>query len=407
MHHPEGAVASARDATPPRATAEVAVDAARPFQLDDPLGWFDDAREHSPVLWHPQTASWYVTRFDDVWRLLLDARLGARSPEPFLRKLPGPQQDAVRPLVDFLSRWPMFLDAPRHDVVRRVLRPAFTPDEVTRVAEVVRKRGVFRAGSGADLLEAALRPACQDALSALLGVAPEDFPRLVTWSEKLMGFVGRSRIDATLIHHTHSALAQFTEFTGHALASGASPLARSVGAAVRDRVLQTADAVAIYAQLVTGALEPTVSALATALQALCLGPARRDHYAAEPAGFVHEAIRMATPFHFAARRAQRDMEIHGQRIPAGDRVVLVLAAANRDPRRFAAPLEFRRGRTGAHVAFGRGRHACMGALVTKHIMRTVLDAYLAETIEIRPVVIDWHITMGMKWPLSVTGGTTK
>jgi cytochrome P450 len=399
MPHPDDAAAPEPDA------ALSAEDAHRPFALADPLGWFDDARDTSPVLWHPRTASWYVTRFDDVWRLLLDERLAARSPDPFLRELTAPQRVAVRPLVDFLSRWPMFLDPPRHTVVRRVMRPAFTQGEVARVAGVVQEsaaaHGAFGTDPGEDLLEALLRPACRAALSALLGVSPDDFPRLVDWSERLMGFVGRARIDLALVGEAEEALGQLTDFTGKTIAAAASPLATAVGDAVGEGVLQPADAVAIYAQLVTGALEPTVAALAVALEAVCRGPAYREGYLTHPDGFVNEAFRLATPFHFAARRAVRALDVRGQQIPAGARVVLVLAAANRDPGRFAAPLEFRWDRTRAHVAFGRGRHACLGALVAHHIMRPVLDACLAGAVAQRPLDVRWRIGMGMRAPLGV------
>ena len=403
MPHPDDAAAPVPDPTPSAGHAH------RPFVPDDPLGWFDNARETCPALWHPQTASWYITRFDDVWRLLLDDRLAARSPDPFLRELTAPQRVAVRPLVDFLSRWPMFLDPPRHTVVRRVMRPAFTPAEVARVAGVVHESatadGALPAAGGEDLLDTLLRPSCRAALSALLGVSPDDFPQLVDWSERLMGFVGRARIDLALVGEAEEALEQLTDFTGKTLAAAASPLATAVGTAVRDGVLEPAEAVAIYAQLVTGALEPTVAVLAVALQAVCRGPAYREGYRRDPGGFVNEAARLATPFHFAARRAVRDLEVRGQRIPAGSRVVLVLAAANRDPGRFSAPLEFRWDRTRAHVAFGRGRHACLGALVAHHTMRPVLDAQLAGSANLRPLDVQWRIGMGMRAPLSVTAGT--
>ncbi|MEV7022789.1 cytochrome P450 [Kitasatospora sp. NPDC093558] len=403
MPHPDEAAAPASAQDQP-ADAEP-VD--RPFVLADPLAWFDDVREDSPVLWHPETASWYVTRFEDVWRLLLDERLGARSPDPFLRRLTAPERAAVGPLVDFLSRWPMFLDPPRHTAVRRVLRPAFTPEEVARVAGAVQQGAVVRdalaaAADGMDLLETLLRPACRTAVSALLGLAPGDVPRLVEWSEQLMGFVGRSRLDPELVRAAEQALGQFTGFTEQTLAAASSPLAGAVGGAVRTGVLQPADAVAIYAQLVTGALEPTVTALAVALEVLSRGPRYRQDYRDDPAGFVNEAVRLATPFHFAARRTLSDLTVRGQRIPAGARVVLVLVAANRDPRRFTAPLEFRQGRAAAHVAFGRGRHACLGSLAAQHTIRPVLDAYLAETDDPRPLDIEWHVTMGMKWPVRLT-----
>ncbi|MFJ4989843.1 cytochrome P450 [Streptomyces sp. NPDC088732] len=375
------------------------------FVPDDPLIWFDDARRTSPVLWHPETASWYITRFDDVWRLLLDDRLGARSPEPFLRELAEPQRAAARPFVEFLSRWPMFLDPPRHTVIRKVMRPAFTPDEVSRVAGIVQDSisPAHDGAAGADLVQTLFQPACRTALSALLGISAADFPRLVDWSERLMEFVGRGSIDLALVDEAEKALDELTDLTRRTLAAGGSPLAASVGRAVDAGVVGLADAVAIYAQIVTGALEPTVAVLAVAVEALGGGPAHVHGYRTDPDGFVTEAVRLATPFHLAPRRAARDLDVRGKRIPAGDRVVLVLVAANRDPERFPEPLSFRWDRTGAHVAFGRGRHACLGARVAHHTIRPVLDAYVSRfRLAPPPVAVRWSIGMGMRTPLGIT-----
>lgn len=377
----------------------------RLFVPADPLGWFDNARHISPVLWHPETDSWYITRFDDVWRLLLDDRLGARSPEPFLRELGRSQRAAAQPFVEFLSRWPMFLDPPRHTLVRRVMRPAFTPAEVSRVAGIVGKGigPIDDVRAGADLMRTLLRPACRTALSALLGISADDFPRLVDWSERLMEFVGRGSIDFALVGEAEKALEELTDLTRRTLTAAASPLAASVGAAVNAGTVDLADAVAIYAQIVTGALEPTVAVLAVAVQRLGGGPAHVAGYRTDPDAFVNEAVRLATPFHLAPRRALQDLDVRGQHISAGSRVVLVLVAANRDPSRFPKPLDFLPDRGGANVAFGRGRHACLGARITHHTIRPVLDAYLSRFWPTPPpVAVDWRIGMGMRTPLGIT-----
>ncbi|MFJ1708963.1 cytochrome P450 [Kitasatospora sp. NPDC088346] len=392
--------------TAPEPAAEPADrQASPPFDPTDPLGWFDRVRELTPVLWHPETGSWYVTRFDDVWALLTDDRLAARSAEPFLRELTAEQRSAAEPLVAFLGRWPIFLDPPDHGVVRRVLRAAFAPDTTAglkaAVGAVLPAAGLPAEGSG-DLLDRLLRPACGAALSTLLGVDPDDLALLVDCSEQLIGFVGRRDLDLDVIREAREALDRLGEYVGRACERGASPLAAAVGTAVREGTLSPADAVAIYAQLVTGALEPTVAALAVALEAVTGGPRAREGYRSDPAGFVSEAVRLATPFHFAARRAVRELVLHGRRIPAGARVVLVLAAADRDPRRFPEPLEFRWDRAQPSVAFGRGRHACLGQSVVHQVVRAVLDTVPAGDGELPRVRVEWNVGIGMREPSRVT-----
>jgi cytochrome P450 len=380
----------------------------QPFVPDDPLGWFDAARESAPVLWHPPTSSWYVTRFADVWRLLVDPRLAARSPDAFLQEMSEDQRVAVDPLVRFLSRWPMFLDPPRHTVGRRTLRSAFAPHEVKRTAAAV--RAGFPAGgvplaAGDDLLCSLLRPACERALGQLLGVPETDLRQLAHWSDQLMGFVSRRLFDLDMIAEANQALAEFTRFVERAYSATASPLAEAVAAEVRNGGFTPVDAVASYAQLVTGALEPTVAALAVALETVTQDHARRQDYAADPGAFAAEAFRVATPFHFAARRATTDIPLYGEVIPEGSRVVMVLVAANRDSRRYPEPTSFRLDRPAPHVAFGRGRHACLGASVAEQILRAVLDAVLAAAPTLPPVQARWSVSMGMRALLGVTVGT--
>ncbi|PBC66220.1 cytochrome P450 [Streptomyces sp. TLI_235] len=376
-----------------------------PFEPADPLGWFDQVRERTPVLWHPETGSWYITRFDDVWALLTDDRLAARSAEPFLRELTDEQRTAAEPLVAFLARWPIFLDPPDHGVVRRVLRAAFSPGTTAGLAAAVGaalSTAGLPAADADDLLDSLLRPACAAALGTLLGVDPADLALLADCSERLIGFVGRRDLDLEVIRDAHEALDRLGEYVERACARGASPLAAAVGAAVRVGTLSPTDAVAIYAQLVTGALEPTVATLSVALEAVTAGPRSRQGYRSDPAGFTAEAVRLATPFHFAARRAVRELVLDEQRIPAEARVVLVLAAADRDPRRFPEPLEFRWDREQPSVAFGRGRHACLGQVVVHQVVRAVLDTLLADGGELPPVRVEWNVGLGMREPSRVT-----
>jgi cytochrome P450 len=381
--------------------------ARAPAAVDGPVRWFDELRETRPVHWHAESASWYVTRFDDVWALLVDPRLGATSQDDFLRQLTPAQRAAADSVLSFVARWPVFLDPPQHTVERRLLLPAFAPKEIEGIYAAVRARASVlsaTADPGSDLLAEVVTPACHEGLARLLGVAPGEFGELVAWSKQLIAFVGLSQFDADVCAAAVSALAAFCEFVEHTYERGRNVLAQRLRAAVDAGVITAADAVAAYAQVVTGALEPTVSAAAVAVEALAGNAVACEALAQEPNDFVAEAVRLATPFHFAPRRALDDLQIAGTTVPADARVVLTLVAANRDPRRFVDPLSIRLGRgLPPHVAFGRGRHACLGAALASQMLRAVLDGIGPERlVGLPPVHVDWAATLGMRRPVRLT-----
>ncbi|MGL5828499.1 MAG: cytochrome P450, partial [Angustibacter sp.] len=127
--------------------------------------------------------------------------------------------------------------------------------------------------------------------------------------------------------------------------------------------------VSAFAQVLTGAVEPIVSALGMA--ALLAEQSRAE---AEPEILVEEVLRLATPFRLAPRWSSEALTVSGTHIPAGARVLLLLHAANQDPRVHRRPARYEPGRKPRHLAFGTGSHYCLGA----QLARFVLISTLAE-----------------------------
>lgn len=107
---------------------------------------------------------------------------------------------------------------------------------------------------------------------------------------------------------------------------------------------------------------------------------------------VEEFLRVLAPVQFMSRTATRDVELGGQHIAAGERVMLAFAAANRDPAAFDDPTEVRLDRTpNRHVAFGSGIHRCVGAHLAKvqavvmleEVLRRIPD-YVVDEERLRP-----------------------
>ena len=134
--------------------------------------------------------------------------------------------------------------------------------------------------------------------------------------------------------------------------------------------------------------ETTARLLATALKYLTEYTELQDELRAHPdriPDFIEEALRIESPVKADFRLARRAATIGGVEIQPGTPVMLLNGAANRDPRRFECPQEFRADRENAqsHIAFGRGAHACPGGPLARAEGRISIDRILARMRDIR------------------------
>ena len=130
--------------------------------------------------------------------------------------------------------------------------------------------------------------------------------------------------------------------------------------------------------LLVAGVHTTSTLLSHALLLLKDRPADREKLAAVPdriPNAIEELLRFESPVQWLGRFTALDAVVDGVAIPAGERVVLVWASANRDPRRFEAPDTLNLGRNlGHHLAFGEGIHFCIGAPLARLEARVALEA---------------------------------
>lgn len=134
--------------------------------------------------------------------------------------------------------------------------------------------------------------------------------------------------------------------------------------------------------------ETTARLLAVGLKYLCEYPELQDELRAHPdriPGFIEEALRIESPVKADFRLAKRSTTVGGVPIAAGTPVMLLNGAANRDPRLFECPAEFRVDRPNAkvHIAFGRGAHSCPGGPLARVEGRVSIERILDRMRDIR------------------------
>lgn len=292
----------------------------------------------------------------------------------------------------------LFLDPPDHTRLRRLVSKAFTP-------RVVERLGPLAESLTADLLDAAAGrgtlelvgdlayPLPVTVISRMLGVPEQDHVRFAAWSEVL----ARS-LDDTLSAGDPAEVALrrravddfrgfFIELAEQRRAEPQDDLLSALVAAEDDGDRLSEDELLSTAMLLLIAgHETTVNLIANGALVLLRQPEIRERVATDAAyaaGVVEEVLRLDPPVQMTMRIPLADMDVPGGRVVAGGTVVLLLAAAGRDPEQHRDPLRLDPARTSAHLAFSAGPHYCLGAALARLEARIALRALASRLVEPR------------------------
>ncbi|MGI5399735.1 cytochrome P450 family protein [Streptomyces sp. CA-135486] len=350
--------------------------------MADPYVVYARLREAGPVHRIAGTdglPAWLVTRYDDVRQALADPRLSLdkRNAAPG-----GYRGMALPPALDANL---LNMDPPDHTRIRRLVSQAFTPRRVAQLREPIRKTAdqlldAIAPHGRADLIASYAAPLPINVICDLLGVAPEDRRDFRAWTDAL---VAPDPAEPSRAKEAVGAmLAFFTELIARKRAEPADDLLSAM-IAVRDEEdrLSEDELMSLAFVILFGGYENTVHLIGNATLALLSHPDQLAALRADPGrlgGAVEEFARYDGPAPLAIRRFPvEDITIGGVTIPAGETVLLSLAAAHRDPQRFTDPdrLDIGRDATG-HLALGHGIHYCLGAPLARMETEIALAALL-------------------------------
>ncbi|MEU2562095.1 cytochrome P450 [Streptomyces longispororuber] len=364
---------------------------ADPAFARDPYPFYARLRERNPVArveLANGTHAWLVTGYEEARRVLADPRFSNVPARHAGRPRPPSAAERAR---QCLARHMLNTDAPDHSRLRRLATAAFTPARVDalrpRVEHLAGKLAgdVFRclARDGvADLVDAFAFPLPVLVIGEVLGVPEADRADLRAWTYRVGSPV--DALEPGAADAAWSSLhAYFGTLIAHKRRAPGYDLFSSLVTAPDEGGLDDEELLAMAFLLLFAGYETTMNLLASAALALLTHPgelaaARRDG-AGRWAAVVEETLRHASPLEGTTwRRTTEAVTLDGGTvIPAGASVLVVLAAANRDPAHFPAPDDFRpdrylaAGRPAPHAAFGHGPHFCLGA----HLAR--LEATIA------------------------------
>ena len=327
----------------------------------DPYESYERMRREAPVS-RLGDAFWAVAKFDDVDAILRDWQtfssiVGAKA-------ISGEEPAAGM----------IFNDPPIHTRLRGLIQKAFTPGvvELQRPAvqgycdELVERMLVE---DDPDLVASLAYPLPVMVIANMLGVADGDMATFKRWSDVIIQNIGPSLLSGDDSGMGDTGV-EFDAYFGEQLERlrrepDESLLSELVHVETEDGRLTRDELLMFCGLLLVAGNETTTGLIVNAMRAFSEFPAALQQVKEDlnliPVA-VEEVLRYYAPFQATIRRVTKDVELRGQKIAKNDRILVLLASANRDEDAFENPKEFRldRGRT-KHLAFGFGIHACVGS----------------------------------------------
>lgn len=342
-----------------------------PVHRADPHGFWNAAREGLglPSAVGPLSGRriWFPLRYDDAVSALKDPRLG-KEPEKHLPPELVPEDMAGAGPFEVLGRNMLFVDPPDHTRLRRLVREPFSNRAIRALESRIRTIAaelLDTVDDEFDMISDFALPLPVRVIAELLGVPAADQDRFRAWTQAILGrgvsFEGSMTAGMEFVQYLNELAEARRAHPGDDLVSYLLTVEEE------GERLDHQEFLAMVFLLLVAGHETTVNLIGNGTYELARHQDQADLFASHPAGLAESAVEELVRFHgpvesATIRFAYADLELGGARISMGDPVVVMLMAANRDPRQFPDPNRLDLGRSpNRHVGFGAGIHLCLGA----------------------------------------------
>jgi cytochrome P450 len=369
-----------------------------PRVLGDPFPLYRRMQDEDPAHWSPRLKGWVFTRYEDVRRICLDSGMSSDRLRPFFASLPSAEAERMRELIRILTLWMVFRDPPEHTRLRRLASRVFNVRSMHALRpniEAVTGWLLERIGEREefDFIADFAGPLPALVIMDMLGVPRGELARVKRLSDDMALFIGSARETAGKYDRAEAATREMAAFFRELIQARravARPdlLSELVHVEEEGDRLSDDELVATCVLLLFAGHETTTHHLANGLAALMRFPGELERLRADPAlapAAVEELLRYDGPIGAQVRIVTVPQRMHGKQLQAGERVFVLLNAANRDPRAYPEPDRVDLRRHGPpHLTFGFGPHICLGFPLARLEGQVALPAVLSRWRRLEP-----------------------
>lgn len=359
--------------------------------IRDPYPFYDQLRQQGNLLWSGAGEKrWIAVGYNTSVTMLSDYRLGVEVPEALMESLGSLRHSSAHAdLITGLTKFLLSQDPPQHTRVRKLVNKAFTRAEIAQMTHniegIIAKLIDRVAASGEmDLIADFAFPLPLTIVCGVLGFPESDHDSLKRWTHAITPTAEPLLKDGVLDEGGKAAKEMFDYFRAHIQDRRQNPRADLISALVQAEEegdsLNMDELLANMLLLVIAGHETTVNLIGNGMLALLEHPHEmeklRNNADLIPSA-IEECLRFQSPLQVTDRYVKEDLELEGQSLKKGDRVAVVLGAANRDSQQFENPGAFNVERhPNKHLAFGNGIHFCVGAPLARIEVKLAFEQLL-------------------------------
>ena len=343
--------------------------------LDNIFDTYKELRNRCPVGRSEEHGGfWFLVKSEDIFAAEQSPDTFSVTPSMLL-----PPFGTDVPLI------PIDIDPPQHARYRRILLPLFTPQAVAKLDEGMHRtaRELATEVAAHDVVDVSARfarPMPTIIFSLLAGFPEADWPKFDRWVDDI---IYERTVDPERAWKAGQEVMDYFDALLKARAEqqdAGDIISRLLSAEINGRKLTHDELLSYCYLLFVAGLDTTAWAIRSSLWYLAQNPDAQARLREDPdliPTAAEEFLRTLSPVQAMARTCKKDTEVSGQRIRAGDRVVLVFGAGNRDPDVYEHPDEIVVDReNNRHLAFGGGIHRCLGSNLGRRELVIALEEFL-------------------------------
>lgn len=381
---------------------------------EDPFPVYRRLRDEAPTYWNPDRRFWALSRFEDLWTAVHDHARFSSAQGIVLG------QDVAQDVTDLLPMMIM-MDPPRHDQLRRLVSRAFAPRSIAAMEASIRAVADelidTLPAEGGDFVELYAGRLPMTVIAVMLGVPVEDRGQFRGWSDDLAQVSPDDPASvARALQGSAGILGYLPPLLEERRVQPRDDLISALLAAEIDgERLGDSEILGTCFLLLTAGNETTTNLISNALMMLEQQPDVRRQVIGDRSllpSFIEEVLRLESPVQGLTRTLTENVVMHGERMSAGDKVLLLYGSANRDEREYPDADTLVMGRRCERaLAFGHGIHYCLGASLARLESRIAFEQLFERVPDIRIAEGAQRVHSGPirgfeRLPVQLPGGTS-